>query len=120
MVPAPSTIVVKSFVTVTFFARPRFSIWRFSSFAPRSSLTNFPPVRTATSSIIALRRSPKPGALTAQTLSTPRSLLTTSAASASPSTSSATTSSGFPACATFSSSGMNSRRFEIFFSWRST
>ena len=38
---------------------------------------------------ISLRRSPKPGAFTAQTLSTPRSLLTTSVASASPSTSSA-------------------------------
>ena len=38
---------------------------------------------------IALRRSPKPGALTASTLRMPRSLLTTSVASASPSTSSA-------------------------------
>ena len=55
---------------------------------------NVPPVRTAMSPSIALRRSPKPGALTAQTLSTPRSLLTTSAASASPSTSSAMISSG--------------------------
>ncbi len=40
------------------------------------------------SSSIALRRSPKPGALTAATLRPPRSLLTTSVASASPSTSS--------------------------------
>ena len=38
---------------------------------------------------ISLRRSPKPGALTASTLIVPRSLLTTSVASASPSTSSA-------------------------------
>jgi chaperonin GroEL len=38
---------------------------------------------------MALRRSPKPGAFTAATLSPPRSLLTTSVASASPSTSSA-------------------------------
>ena len=38
---------------------------------------------------MALRRSPKPGALTAATLRPPRSLLTTSVASASPSTSSA-------------------------------
>ena len=38
---------------------------------------------------ISLRRSPKPGAFTAATLSRPRSLLTTSVASASPSTSSA-------------------------------
>ena len=43
---------------------------------------------------MALRRSPKPGALTAQTCSTPRSRLTTSAARASLSTSSAMISSG--------------------------
>ena len=48
------------------------------------------------SSSIALRRSPKPGALTAATLRPPRSLLTTSVASASPSMSSATISSGLP------------------------
>ena len=46
------------------------------------------------SSSIALRRSPKPGALTAATLRPPRSLLTTSVASASPSMSSAMMSSG--------------------------
>ena len=46
------------------------------------------------SSSMALRRSPKPGALTAATLRPPRSLLTTSVASASPSTSSAMISSG--------------------------
>ena len=48
------------------------------------------------SSSIALRRSPKPGALTAATFRPPRSLLTTSVASASPSMSSATISSGLP------------------------
>jgi hypothetical protein len=48
------------------------------------------------SSSIALRRSPKPGAFTAATLSVPRILLTTSVARASPSTSSATISSGLP------------------------
>jgi hypothetical protein len=48
----------------------------------------------AMSSSMALRRSPKPGALTAQTLRTPRSLLTTRVASASPSTSSAMMSRG--------------------------
>ena len=48
------------------------------------------------SSSIALRRSPKPGALTAATLRPPRSLLTTSVASASPSMSSAMISSGRP------------------------
>ena len=56
----------------------------------------WPPVRMAMSSSIALRRSPKPGAFTAQTCSVPRSLLTTSVASASPSTSSAMISSGLP------------------------
>ena len=49
------------------------------------------------SSSIALRRSPKPGAFTAQAFSVPRSLFTTRVASASPSTSSAMTSSGLPA-----------------------
>jgi hypothetical protein len=43
---------------------------------------------------MALRRSPKPGAFTAATLSTPLRLLTTSVANASPSTSSAMISSG--------------------------
>ena len=57
---------------------------------------------------IALRRSPKPGALTATALTVLRIELTTSVDSASPSTSSATTTSGLPACATFSSSGRNS------------
>src|SRR6476660_1522494 len=47
------------------------------------------------SSSIALRRSPKPGAFTAATFSPPRSLLTTSVAKASPSTSSAMMTSGF-------------------------
>ena len=57
------------------------------------------------SSSIALRRSPKPGALTAATLRPPRSLLTTRVARASPSTSSATISSGLPLWTTASSSG---------------
>ncbi len=65
---------------------------------------------------ISLRRSPKPGALTAQMCSVPRSLLTTSVASASPSTSSAMISSGRPDFATASSTGSRSFMFEIFFS----
>ncbi len=65
---------------------------------------------------IALRRSPKPGAFTAATLRPPRSLLTTSVASASPSTSSAMISSGLPVCTTASSSGSSSCRPESFFS----
>ena len=48
------------------------------------------------SSSIRLRRSPKPGALTATAVNVPRSLLTTIVASDSPSTSSATISSGRP------------------------
>ena len=65
------------------------------------------------SSSIALRRSPKPGAFTATTFSRPRILLTTSVDSASPSTSSAMTSSGLLPCATFSSSGRKSAIDEI-------
>ena len=68
------------------------------------------------SSSIALRRSPKPGALTAQVLRMPRMLFTTRVASASPSTSSAMISSGLPALATCSSSGSSSRIDEIFLS----
>ncbi len=62
------------------------------------------------SSSIALRRSPKPGAFTAATLRPPRSLLTTSVASASPSTSSAMISSGLPLCTTASSTGSSGCR----------
>src|SRR5262249_9238749 len=65
---------------------------------------------------MALRRSPKPGAFTAATLRPPRSLLTTSVASASPSTSSAMMSSGLPVCTTASSSGKRSLSAESFFS----
>jgi hypothetical protein len=61
---------------------------------------NLPPVRTAMSSSMALRRSPKPGALTATLLMMPRILLTTRVASASPSTSSAMITSGRRCCAT--------------------
>jgi hypothetical protein len=70
------------------------------------------------SSSIALRRSPKPGALTAVVLRMPRMLLTTSVASASPSTSSAMMSRGLPDFATCSSSGRRSRMFETFLSCR--
>ena len=68
------------------------------------------------SSSIALRRSPKPGAFTAATRSVPRSLLTTSVASASPSMSSAMMSNGLPICATFSRIGRRSFIDEIFLS----
>src|SRR4029450_4430892 len=95
--PAPSTIVVFSFSMMTFLARPSMAVVTFSSLMPSSSEMSWPPVRIAMSSSMALRRSPKPGALTAATLSPPRSLLTTRVARASPSTSSARLTSGDPA-----------------------
>ncbi|CAM5571358.1 hypothetical protein SGRIM128S_03934 [Streptomyces griseomycini] len=68
---------------------------------------------------IALRRSPKPGALTATALKVPRILLTTRVDRASPSTSSAMISSGLEALAwmTFSSSGSRSAIAEILPWW---
>ena len=63
---------------------------------------------------IALRRSPKPGALTATDLKVPRILLTTRVDRASPSTSSAMISSGLPDCMTFSRSGSRSLTEPIF------
>ena len=69
------------------------------------------------SSSIALRRSPKPGALTAATFKPPRSLLTTSVASASPSMSSAMMRSGLPVCTTASRTGSIGWSEESFFSW---
>src|ERR1043166_6937777 len=103
--PAPSTMVVSSLVMTTFLTWPSMSSVTFSSLMPRSSEMARPPVNTAMSCSMALRRSPKPGALTAATFKPPRSLLTTSVASASPSTSSAMTSRGLPDCTTASSSG---------------
>ncbi len=88
----------------------------FSKVMPTSSATTWPPVKIAISSNIALRRSPKPGALTAQVFRMPRMLFTTKVASASPSMSSAMISSGRPAFATCSSTGNRSRMFEIFLS----
>jgi hypothetical protein len=49
-------------------ARPSSLSWSFSRLMPRSSMTAVPPVRIAMSSSMALRRSPKPGALTAAAL----------------------------------------------------
>ena len=53
-------------------ARPSCCSSTFSSLMPSSSAMTCPPVRIAMSCSIALRRSPKPGALTARTLRTPR------------------------------------------------
>ena len=68
------------------------------------------------SSSISLRRSPKPGAFTAAIFSVPRSLLTTKAASASPSTSSAMITSERPFCAAGSSTPISSFIVETFLS----
>jgi hypothetical protein len=78
--PAPSTMVVSSLVTTTLRARPSRSSRRWSSLRPTSSEMTWPPVRMAMSLSMALRRSPKPGALTATDLKVPRILLTTSVA----------------------------------------
>ena len=89
----------------------------FSSLKPTSSEITWPPVSTAMSRSISLRRSPKPGAFTAATFRVPRSLFTTRVASASPSTSSAMISRGRPLWATFSRIGSSSFIAEIFLSW---
>ena len=78
--------VVFSFATSTRLAWPRSVSVAFSSVRPTSSAITVPPVRMAMSSSIALRRSPKPGALTATVFRMPRMLLTTRVARASPST----------------------------------
>ena len=114
--PAPSTIVVLSLSMVTRLAEPRCSSVAVSSSRPTSSLITVAPVRIARSSSIALRRSPKPGALQAETFTMPRMLLTTNVAKASPSTSSATIINGRLALATCSNNGNNSRMLEIFLS----
>ena len=66
------------------------------------------------SSSMRLRRSPKPGALTATPVKVPRSLLTTNVASVSPSTSSAMTRIGLPDWMTCSRIGRMSRTEPIF------
>ena len=101
-------MVVSSLVMTTLRALPSSSTPAFSSFRPTSSEITCPPVRVAMSCSMALRRSPKPGAFTAADLKVPRILFTTRVASASPSTSSAMISSGFPDWVTFSSSGSRS------------
>src|SRR5690348_13564645 len=106
--PLPPIRVVLSLSTKTRLMWPRSSSTVFSSLKPNSSEITLPAVRVAMSVSISLRRSPNPGALTAQTFSVPRSLLTTSVASASPSTSSAMMSRGLLDCATFSRTGSRS------------
>ena len=107
-------MVVSSLVTMTRRALPSRSTVVVSSLRPISSEITWAPVRTAMSWSIALRRSPKPGALTATEVNVPRILLTTRVARASPSTSSAMISSGLPVCMTFSSTGTRSWTALIF------
>ena len=116
LAPAPSTIVVFSLLSVTFSAVPSIERSASSIFMPLSVEITVAPVSTAMSSSISLRRSPKPGALQAAIFNVPRSLLTTSADSASPSTSSATISSERPLWATGSKTPMSSFIVEIFLS----
>ncbi len=103
--PWPSTMMVSSLVTLTWRARPSMLISAFLRSRPSSSEITWPPVKVAISSSMALRRSPKPGALTATQVNVPRSLLTTKVARASPSTSSAMRIRGLPCCRIFSSTG---------------
>src|SRR4029450_12753281 len=90
----------------------------FSSLRPISSVITSAPERIAMSSSIRLRRSPKPGALTATAVNVPRSLLTMIVASDSPSTAAATISNGLPAWMTCSSTGRMSFMAPIF--WLAT
>ena len=106
-------MVVLSLVMMTRLAVPSRSRVTFSSLRPTSSLMTWPPVRTAMSCSIALRRSPKPGALTAAALNVPRILFTTSVARASPSMSSAMMTSGLPVFITASSVGSMAWTVEI-------
>ena len=114
--PAPSTITVLSLSTVTLAAWPRASIVASFNSRPRSSVITVPPVKMAISSSMALRRSPKPGALTATTLKVPRILFKTRVGRASPSTSSAIIKSGRLLWRILSRSGKISWIFEIFLS----
>ena len=114
--PAPSTRVVLSLSMTARLHWPRSFKVTLSSLMPKSSEIIWPPVRMAMSCSMALRRSPKPGAFTAQTCRVPRSLLTTNVANASPSTSSAMMSRGRLLRAMPSSRGRRSFIFEIFFS----
>mmetsp|Transcript_32593 Transcript_32593/g.85917 ORF Transcript_32593/g.85917 Transcript_32593/m.85917 type:complete len:238 (-) Transcript_32593:3127-3840(-) len=116
--PEPSRMMASSFEMVAFLHTPRCSSVTFSSLRPTSSDTTCAPVSTAMSCRVALRLSPKPGALTAQTLMPARSLLTTRVARASDSTSSAMMRSGRCTLTTCSRSGTSDCRVETFFSTR--
>ena len=103
--PAPSIIVVSSFVISTRLAVPNISRVTLSNLIPKSSDIKSPLVKIAISSSIAFLLSPKPGALTAAIFKPPLNLLTTNVARASPSTSSAIIKRGLPDWTTFSRTG---------------
>jgi hypothetical protein len=71
--PAPSTSVVLSLSTMTRLAVPRSSMVTFSSLTPMSSVMRRPARERGDVLEDGLARSPKAGALTAQTLIVPRS-----------------------------------------------
>ena len=114
--PWPSIMVVVSLVINTRLALPKSSKVAASKLLPTSSAITCELVKIAISCNIALRRSPKPGALTAHTLTIPRILFTTNVAKASPSTSSAIINNGRPDFATPSNTDNISRILEIFLS----
>ena len=118
--PAPSTIVVVSLVTLIWRAVPSIAIVASFSSMPTSSEITVPPVRMAISRSISLRRSPKPGALTATQVNVPRRRLTIRVDSASPSMSSAMISSFLPALTTCSRIGSSSWMLDSFLSVIST
>eukprot|EP01139_Manchomonas_bermudensis_P002383 Amastigsp_a4498_199.p3 type:complete len:280 gc:universal Amastigsp_a4498_199:1306-467(-) len=118
--PPPLSTRVESLSMVISLAVPRSSRVASSSLAPNSSVNISPPVRIAMSWSDLVRFSPKPGALTAATWVTPRSLLTMRVVRASPSTSSAMITRGFCALATRSRMGTIDWIVESFFSKQST
>ena len=116
LLPKPLIIVVLSLSITILSQVPRSDNSVVSSFIPISSDMKRPPVNTAMSSNIALRLSPKPGALTAATLRPALTRLTTSVASASLSKSSEIIRKGLEVLIAFSSIGRRSFIEDIFLS----
>ena len=115
-VPCPSMMVVRSLVDSIRRAWPRSAMVAWSRRRPVSSEITCPPVSTAMSSNMALRRSPKPGAFRARQFSVPRRRLTTNTAKASLSMSSPMMTKLLLTWSTCSSKGTNSVAAEIFLS----
>ncbi len=111
-------MVVSSLATSTFFARPRSCSVAFSSFRTQLLGDDRAAGEMAMSSSMALRRSPKPGALTAVVFRMPRMLFTTAWRAPRRRRPSAMIRSCLPDFATCSSSGRRSRMLLIFLSCR--